>query len=267
MKTNRVSTIWVFLSVVIALLVASSSLLGIFNPVAYSKEAPNWALQAIGQDEGNLLAVMVFLITIYLFKKKSLKAYFIWLGVLIYFIYAYLIYAFFVHFNYLFLVYVAALGLSSYTLIGSLLEQNLQVLAKSSINKNMNSASILLILIGALFTFLWLSEIIPSLIKGHVPASADLAGLWVNPVHVIDLALVLPGMILTGVLLWRRKLLGYIFWAPWLTFSILMGSSIVFTMLMELKNGNSNAIIPLIMIGLIVISSFVALSRYIKIIN
>jgi hypothetical protein len=248
-----------------SLLVATASLLGIFDPVVYSKETANWAMQAVGQDVGNLLAVPTVLISTYMLQQRSLYAYFIWLGTLLYFIYAYLIYAFFIHFNYLFLVYVAILGLSFYTLLGGLLEQNISHVMKPLVNRNIKSASIVLILIGVLFGFLWLSEIIPALLSGQAPLSTVTAGLWVNPIHVIDLALVLPSMILTGIFLWRKKLMGYLFAAPWLTFSILMGSSIVATMIMEVMNGNFRAIVPLIMVGIIVLVSLLALYRFLGI--
>jgi hypothetical protein len=205
MEKLTISTIWVWLSILIGFLVAIASLLGIFNPATYSKETANWAMQAVGQGIGNLLAVPTLLISTYLLHKRSLKAYFIWLGTLLYFIYAYLIYAFFIHFNYLFLVYVAILGLSSYTLLGGLVEQNIPHILQPLSNRNIKSASILLIIIGVLFGLLWLSEIIPALLSGQAPKSTITAGLWVNPVQVIDLALVLPGMILTGIFLWKKS--------------------------------------------------------------
>jgi hypothetical protein len=261
-EKSTISTIGVWLSILIGVLVAISSLSGIFNPATYAKETANWAMQAVGQDIGNLLAVPTLLISTYMLQKRSLQAYFIWLGTLFYFIYAYLIYAFFIHFNYLFLVYVAILGLSSYTLLGGLVGQGIRSILQPLSNRKIKSASVLLIIIGVLFGFLWLSELIPALLSGQVPKSTMTAGLWVNPIHVIDLALVLPGMILTGIFLWRKKLMGYLFAVPWLTFSVLMGSSIVATMIMELMNGNREATIPLIMVGIIVLASLLVLYHY-----
>jgi hypothetical protein len=56
--------------------------------------------------------------------------------------------------------------------------------------------------------------------------------------------------------------MGYLFAAPWLTFSVLMGSSIVATMIMDLMNGNFEALVPLIMVGLIVLASLIVLWSY-----
>ena len=248
-------------SVLISVLTLVASLSGIFITSTYSQETQNWALQAMGQDIGNLIACFVLLIATYFVTKSSTKAYLLWLGVLLYFIYAYTVYAFFVHFNFLFLVYVAILGLSVYLFIGSL-TQRFSRIAPYLASKSERLPGLVLILTGSLFNLLWLSEVIPSLVSGDTPRSAQMAGLWVNPIQVIDLALVLPGMILTGILLWKRKTLGYFFTAPWLMFSVLMGTSIVANMMLELRQGNAEAIVPLMMVGTIVISSAVALWTY-----
>lgn len=50
--------------------------------------------------------------------RGSGRAHLVWLGVLVYLIYSYIIYALSVQFNPLFLVYVALLGCSLYALIG-----------------------------------------------------------------------------------------------------------------------------------------------------
>lgn len=260
----KISKHWVIFSYLISGLSGISSLLGIFTSSLYSQETANWALQAVGQDIGNLIAIVIFLFSTYFLSKNSIKAFFVWLGTLFYFIYAYLIYAFFIHFNYLFLVYVAVLGLSFYTLIGSLIEQNFNDLTKSFISKHQKSAGFLLIIIGSLFAILWLSEIIPALLSTSIPKSLLNTGLWVNPIQVIDLSIVLPAMIITGVLLIRKKILGHLFSAPWLTFSFLMGSSIVSTIVMELISGNISAIVPLTMVGIITLSSAVVLGMYLK---
>lgn len=258
----NISKTWLVTSIIIGALSLYASLSGLFQPLTYSRETANWILQALGQDVGNLLAIPALLISSYLLFKKSDKSFLIWLGVLIYFIYAYLVYAFFIHFNFLFLVYVTILGLSTYTLIGGLLQQD-KSLGHLSI-KSGKPAGFLLILIGILFGFLWLSEILSALLSQQDPKSIVIVGLWVNPIHVIDLSLVLPGMIITGVMLIRKKSLGYLFAAPWLTFSILMGSGIVANMVFEIMRGNNEAIVPLVLVGAVVAASLASLIHYVK---
>lgn len=256
----KTSKTWFVFSIIICILTLIASVLGIFNPNTYSQETANWALQARGQDIGNLLAVPVLLFSTYFLIRKSLKGFFVWLGVLMYFIYAYLVYSFAAHFNYLFLVYVSILGLSIYTLIGGLATKDLNQLSKIiPINSKTKAAATLLIIIGALFEILWLSEVIPAVFSNTVPQSLVDTGLWVNPIHVIDLSVVLPGMIITGMLFLKKSSFGYIFLAPWLAFSTLMGSSIVATMFMMYFQGYPNTLPPLIMTGIIVLLSLITL--------
>src|SRR5260370_18983022 len=77
------------------------------------------------------------------------------------------------------------------------------------------------------FYRVWLREEIPALLTGKIPPSINQANLPTNPVHVLDLGLYLPAMIITGLLLWRRKLLGYLLAGPLLVFNILTGSAIL----------------------------------------
>ncbi len=261
----RVSNKWIIIAVIISFLVTITSLLGIFDPGAYQYETENWTLQARGQDIGNLIAVIVLLGSSSLLTKKSTGAYLVWVGTLMYFMYAFVIYAFFIHFNYLFLPYIAVLGLTFYTLFHSLREGEKYItIHEIKSIFFVYFAAIILILTGSLFGLLWLSEIIPALISGQIPQTLIETGLWVNPIQVIDLAIVLPAMIGTGLLLFKKNESGYFYAAPWLTFSVLMGSSIVAAMGMMSRAGYPNTIFPLIMVGILVSASLFSLYLYLR---
>jgi hypothetical protein len=88
-----------------------------------------------------------------------------------------------------------------------------------------------------LFALLWLAEVVPSLLEGNTPASVRAAGLLTNPVHVLDLAIALPGLVLVGVLLLRGLKAGLI-WAPaLLVFIIAMAAAIVGMTLVMVQKG------------------------------
>lgn len=80
-----------------------------------------------------------------------------------------------------------------------------------------------LIVTGGLFALLWLSELVPATLSGQAPASLEVAGLTMNPIHVIDLSVVLPGMIIIGVLALRGNQKGLFLTLPALVFSIADG--------------------------------------------
>jgi len=253
---NKKLLMW--FSVIVSILVATTSLLGIFYEKTYSREAYAWVLQALGQDYANLLVVVILLVSTYFMAKNSLKAYFIWLGTYIYLVYAFFIYAIAIHFQFLFLVYVAILGLSFYTLILGLMAADIEKISKLSLaNIKIKLVSGLLMFIGVMFALLWLSEIIPNLLASTIPQVLSDTKLWVNPVHVLDLGFLLPAMILVSVLLWQKKFWGYILAIPLLVFSISMGLGIIAIFIISAING-----LPYSLPAGIMVSTIIILSTY-----
>jgi hypothetical protein len=209
-----------WLAVLAATLVLVASVAGLVLKSTYARETPTYALQGMGQDSANILAALTLLVMSYLAVSGWLKAYLIWAGALLALIYSYAIYAFAVHFNGLILVYVAILGLSFYALVVSLIrlprDRPLPAFASSAITRTISG---FLLLVALFFAMQWLSEDIPALLSGSVPTSVKESGLLTNPVHVLDLSFVLPAMIVTSILLWRRHPLGTLFAVPLLVFS------------------------------------------------
>ena len=247
-----------WLSVIDGLLVLLASASGILLKSIYARETLSWAVQGIGQDIVNIVAVIVLFIAVYFVNKGSVKAFLLWSGVLLYLIYAYVIYAFDVHFNSLFLVYVAILGLSFYALEGLVIHLHLDRLQASfSANTTARAVSVFLLVLGIVFYLLWLSEEIPALLTGKIPPSIIQANLPTNPVHVLDLGLYLPAMIITGLLLWRRKLLGYLLAGPLLVFIILMGTAILAIFLVMSSKGMPTSVAIEAFIAIIIVVSLV----------
>ena len=257
---GRSAWIW---SVAIAALVLTASLSGLIGESAYDEETTNWATQARGQDIGNLLAVITLLVSGHRMRKGSHRAALVWLGTLLYLVYAYVLYAMAVHFNQLFLVYVAALGLSAYAVMFSLdrLRAADLVVAAPGASRLAGYTSIT---IGVVFAGLWLSELVPATLSDEVPQSVADAGLWVNPVHVIDLAVVLPAMVIAGIMTLRGRAAGLFFVGPLLVFSVLMGASIVVTMVLMALDGSGDTLVPLVMVSLVVLASAFAAWRHLQ---
>lgn len=138
------------------------------------RDAPVNAAQAVGQDLITLVvALPVLVVSAVLALRGSMRAHLVWLGALGYLVYTYLSYALAIEFNSLFLVHVALVGLSLYTLIGGLATTDfVGIKARFSRGTPLKAVSIV--------------------------------------VHVLDMALLLPANVLTAIWLWRRRAQGYV---------------------------------------------------------
>lgn len=257
---QRRGTALVVASLGIAVLVTLASLLGLLASWPYKEETENWVLQARGQDLGNLLAVVALIVSAVRMRTGSLGATQVWVGTLFYLLYAYIVYSFAVHFGRLFLVYVAILGLVFYTLIASLPARVRPAAYPDGAVRVF--AAWVLIGTGALFALLWLGELIPATVSGQAPPSQQIAGLIVNPIHVIDLSVVLPGMIIIGILTLRGDRTGLFLTVPALVFSVLMGSSIIAAMTLIVMSGDTSGLVPMVMVFVVVAISLAAAVVY-----
>lgn len=245
------------LSIPLALLILLASVTGLVVPGFYSLETPNWQAQSIGQDIVNLFLLLPsLLMTAFIAYRGNRQAMLLWGGVVSYLIYTYVIYCFDVHFNRLFIAYCVILGLSIYAFLYFLYLQ-VKAPAIQSIRHTgvIKSTAIYLFLIAFIFYFLWLSYIIPTLFDGRIPKELADTGLMTNPVYVLDLAVLLPGLVILGIQLWRRRPLAFSLAPVILTFCILMDITIgVLVLLMKARNIESNLTVTVIMTVLAVVS-------------
>jgi hypothetical protein len=95
--------------------------------------------------------------------------------------------------------------------------------------------------------------------SGNTPQSVIDMGLPTNPVHILDLAFFLPAVILTGVLLLKRKPLAYTLAPSFIVFLLLTGVPILLTPIVQVVRGQSaswSVVVPigtltLVLLGLL----------------
>lgn len=210
-EPGTLADIWFWLGAAAALLGAAGSVVGLVRPATiYGRETTVLADTATAQDLVNLLIVAPLLVILgWRAHRGHLPAYLLWVGCLAFTAYNYAIFSFSVHFGPLFLLWVAVLGLSTFALIGGLSTVDLAVIKESFADRPVRWPAIIVIAIAALFTLLWLREIVPDLLAGAPSQSAGDWGVPTNPVHVLDLAFFLPAAATSGILLLRRHRLGY----------------------------------------------------------
>jgi hypothetical protein len=225
-------------SVPLALFVIIVSYAGLFIPDTYAKETANWQAQALAQDLFDLFVVIpLLLITSWFAYKSNRIALLLWSGIVVYLIYTFVLFCFAVHFNYLFIIYCLTLGLSFYAFLYFLFSQLKEpVVNWYTENVPVKTVGYFFIALSGIFYLLWFSEIIPAILNNTTPKTITDAGLITNPVHVLDLSVLLPGLIFIAVLLLKKKPLGLLLAPVVLTFTVLMDIAIgtmVFVMNME----------------------------------
>lgn len=205
-----------------ATLVAIAALGGILAPATYARETPIWRTEGIGQDWASLVVDVPWLVgAASCVLRGSRRGRLLLASALVYTAYTYAVYALDVHFNALFLIYCGALGTSAYALVAIALELR-DAATRFDARAPRRFAGGLAMACALGFALLWLAQIVPALRHGVAPADVDAAGLMTNPVHVLDLALVLPAMFAGGWLLWTGRALGYAVVPVLLGFLILM---------------------------------------------
>ncbi|MDK1360199.1 hypothetical protein QNO00_07955 [Arthrobacter sp. zg-Y1219] len=227
-----------WLSVSAGLLAFTGSLLSLFQPAeVYGRETDELINAALAQDVVNALLVSPLLVILALLARRgSITSWLTLMGFLGFTVYNYSIYAFSIQFGPLFLVWVAVLGLSAFALAGALAS------AVPEVTHIAGTSSLfpgwVLIATSVLFTLLWLSEIIPDLIAGFPSTSASSWNVPTNPVHVLDLALFLPAVLMSGVLLLRGQTWGWATAAGSLAFLGLTALPILVTPVVSLLRGS-----------------------------
>ena len=94
-----------------------------------------------------------------------------------------------------------------------------------------------LVFVGVAFGGVWVAQLVPAAITGEPPAELVATGLFTNPIHVIDLAFILPLHLIAGVALWRGRALGFALAPVLLGFGALMTATIAFlAVLMEVRH-------------------------------
>ena len=186
-----------------------------YDPMEVAREGVIW-------DAINLVIGLPLLaIAIYRTGRNLLRGRLLLGGLLFYFFYVYLQYATMVAFNPLFLVYVAIFALSAVAFF-----INLQGMDVSRLPAQVSGQFPRRLFIGFTFVFgaalilLWGRLIVSIMATNQFPA--NIAGMNTLQTQALDLGLVVPLTLSTGVLLWRRSAWGYLLAGITLTFGFMM---------------------------------------------
>lgn len=210
-RRSRVSTVAYVLSAIVAVASALASVAGLLIKDLYQDDT-SWATAALrGGDLVTLVvAVPTLVLAMVLTNRGSSRARLVWIGALAYTVYNFAFYVFGAAFNDLFLVHVAAFSSSIFALIVTMTSLDASAIARAyRMRASVRAVAGLLILVGVVFATLWSIFSISYAVTGRLSlGAAPLEGM--HTVFAIDLSLMVPGMALAGVLLWRGEPWGYV---------------------------------------------------------
>ncbi|WP_146755329.1 hypothetical protein [Arthrobacter sp. AQ5-05] len=263
---RRLPPLWFWLSVGAAVLAVAGSITGLLVPARiYGKETATLFDAGIAQDLVNLFLVAPLTVVLaVLAVRGSSKAQLCLLGLLVFTAYNYAIYTFSIHFGPLFLLWVAVLGLAVFASAGTVATLNTTELKAMFARTPVRLPGWFLMVTAVLFALLWLSEIVPDLLAGRPSTSAASWNIPTSPVHVLDLAVLLPGVFATGLALLRRDWLGYATAAGALIFLGLTSLPILLTPFVAQAHGREPVWTIMAPMGIIILAVLVILWLWLR---
>ncbi|MDW7680337.1 MAG: hypothetical protein SCK70_07210 [bacterium] len=183
----------------------------IYGKGIYQHMSAEVAVQGIAQDYVTFfIGIPLLLIALFWAAKGSLKARFLLVGTLGYFLVTYLFYTAMGMYNVMFLGYVFLLGTSFFAFTLTMVDFDLaQLPSLFRENTPVRFAGGFLIFNTIAIALLWLSIVVPPLIDGTI-FPAELEHYTTLIVQGFDLGLLLPIAFVSGLLLIRRKPFGFL---------------------------------------------------------
>jgi hypothetical protein len=231
----------------------------IYGTGIYQHMSKTLAPQGIAQDVVTLfLGVPSLCYSLWLYRRNSLRGKICLTGVVGYFMVTYFLYLLMVMFNSLFLVYALLCSFSFYAFLALITSFRLEQLS-ATVHPRLPSfwMGSFLIFIASAMGLLWLGIVVPPLLSGTTPAEVEHYTTLV--VQGIDLAILLPGACISGILLVRRKALGWLLGPVYLVFLALLMSALAAKIIAISVSGAETGlpviiIIPLFWLGAVVMA-------------
>jgi hypothetical protein len=197
------------LSGAIAALMIAASLAGLLVDGLYREGA--WAREAFrGGDVITLtIAAPLLIISLIMSIRGSHRAESVWIGLIVYALYNYAYAAFGAAFNDVFLLHIALFSMSVFALACAIPNLDLAAIARTFRDAiGARTIGVFLVIVGAGQGGLWIFLVVRNAITGEVLHEIPVWGQHL--VFALDLALLVPSLVLAGVLLARRRPFGFL---------------------------------------------------------
>ena len=193
---------------IVAMMVAASAA-GLLVPDLYDEGV--WAREALrGGDLVTLVLAAPLLLGALVFAVRgSQRARVVWIGMLAYSVYNSAFYAFGASFNDAFVLHITLLSTSVFALACALVSTDLVAIASTFGEvRGARWVGLFLAVVGIAQGLLWLFVLARNVATGELIENVPAAGQHL--VFALDLAFLVPSLVLSGVLLFRRLPLGYV---------------------------------------------------------
>jgi len=179
--------------------------------------------------------VPLLVVAILLYRRGSLRGGFLLTGVLVCFLYNAASLALGAAYNDLFLLYVVYFSASLYAFVLAFTSIDLEALPAHVAPRLPRRGIAVFMFIAGLSPCVWLIESVAALVQGQAPQ--NLASYTTSVTTVLDVGIITPAAFLAGLLLFRRRPLGYLLATTLLILLTLIGLVVVGQTVMQTLNG------------------------------
>lgn len=239
----------------------------IYGKGIYKNDSISVVAQGKAQDIVTVvLGIPLLVISLYLSHKGSLKGRLLLAGTLGYFLYTYVSYVFLWMYNPLFLIYVILMSVSFFSFTLIILSFDLKKLS-FHFDKNLPVKFIggFQIFFSIILAILWLGRIIPSLLNNTTPLGLEHYTTLV--IQAIDLGFIVPVAFLSGIMIIKRRALGYLLSSVIIMKGITMGTAITAMIIGQALAGAKMSLVDVAMFPVINIIIIYCLVLILKNIN
>lgn len=249
----------------ILVLSIAAVLLGFLRPGHY-RDTEYFLAQIVGQDVvTGLLGIPLLAVGLWLATRGSLRGYIIWLGALGYMLYTWASYALMLYFNAFFLGYVALFGLSLFVFVGVVLDLDAEAVGDRLGGRLPDRIYVGYLLGMALFIAAgWLGEIIPATLRGTVPEPIVRGAVPTSVIYVLDLAVLLPAVVLVALWIRRQREWGYAFVGVILVKLATLGLAVLAMEYWLMQTGQGGSTGMMVVFGTITLASAVLGGYYLQ---
>jgi hypothetical protein len=218
---------WMSIFPVVLMLVALVAAVGWFAEGLYHKDSTLMTVKSQMLDIVLLALIVPLGIVMYVLARKGrLWAKLFVAGIFVYLAFTYGLYALSISLNEVFLGYVALFSLCTFASVMGFHDMSRQLKSPpKAVWVKVIAVWLFLFVIGGYAA--WLSEVIPAMMQDTIPESIQRTHLPVSVVHVLDMAFMLPLMMIGAIKLWKGHASGLVMSAMMLVFVLLTSIGVI----------------------------------------